>query len=144
VTAKVPLTPDKAEELEQLREALADAVDRSSLRAVSRQIPMTPTGLSGIIGGAEPYPRTWEKLRVWYAAHSARTHPSRDLPPAAIVGVLRTLLRRVPNARQGWAMGQVFDAFEAVHRATGATRPEWIDEVRRLVSRTGWSPGDAE
>lgn len=58
-----------AAEIESIRETLRLYMDRVSLRQASREVGMSPTGLSNFVNGAEPYVRTVRKLRTWKNAH---------------------------------------------------------------------------
>jgi hypothetical protein len=58
-----------AREIESIRSALREYLDFTSLRQVSREVGMSPTGLSNFINGAEPYVPTIRKLRAWKAEH---------------------------------------------------------------------------
>lgn len=60
-----------AREIEALREALREHLETNSLRQASREIGMSPTGLSNFVNGSEPYVPTIRKLRAWRAAHPA-------------------------------------------------------------------------
>jgi hypothetical protein len=58
-----------AREIESIRSALREYLEFASLRQVSREVGMSPTGLSNFVNGADPYVRTVRKLREWMAAH---------------------------------------------------------------------------
>lgn len=58
-----------AAEIESIRETLRIYMDRVSLRQASREVGMSPTGLSNFINGADPYVPTLRKLRAWKNAH---------------------------------------------------------------------------
>lgn len=47
-----------------IRAAVADRVEKTTLRKVAREIGMTPSGLTKFIGGAVPYRRTLRKLEA--------------------------------------------------------------------------------
>jgi hypothetical protein len=67
--------------VEQLREAVIEAVGASGLRAVARQVRMSPTGLSKFIDGAAPYNPTIRRLRQWHEAW-VKADPERRLDEA--------------------------------------------------------------
>lgn len=48
-----------------LRNAAALAVEQSSLRSVSREIGLSPTGLKKFLNGTNPYSPTLRRLRRW-------------------------------------------------------------------------------
>jgi hypothetical protein len=67
--------------VDELREAIIEAVAASGLRAVARQVRMSPTGLNKFIQGASPYNPTIRRLRLWHAAWAAED-PERRLEEA--------------------------------------------------------------
>lgn len=121
--------PVESEELQQIRAALADAVDHASLRSVARDIGMSPTGLRGVIDGSAPYVKTWDKLQVWFALY--QKDASRDLPPGTIAHFLRRLLRDIPERSQPGAQARVLNGFEEAFRFAGVPAPAWIAEIRK-------------
>ena len=64
--------------LDQIRVAVAEAVEASSLRAVARQVDMSATGLQKFIKGAAPYAPTLRRLYAWYETWTA-SDPDRRL-----------------------------------------------------------------
>jgi hypothetical protein len=133
-----PLEEIRDEELRQVRAALEEAVERRSLRHVARETGMSPSGLRGVLVGAAPYGKTWEKLRVWYAG--SRPDPHRTLSPSTIAGLLRMLLRAVPEGERHAAIHRVLRAFEAAHAEAGAGEPAWLAEVRAMVDESAAEP----
>lgn len=77
--------------------ALEERVDTTSLRAVAREVGMTASGLQKVLEGREPYRRTLQKLRAWYARHLVG-----DYSTAQEVA-LETLLRSLPVPRRARA-----------------------------------------
>jgi hypothetical protein len=121
-----PLSPEMAEELRILRETLSSHVEATSLRGVARALGMSPTGLRGMLDGAEPYGITWEKMRTWYA-----TATTGELPDTTVAALLARLLIKVPPSRRPDAVGLVLDAFERAHRTAGVEPPAWIARTLR-------------
>ena len=62
--------PDQnAEEIERYRIAAAPKIEHTGLRAVAQEIRMSPSALADFVSGSvSPYPKTVQKLRVWFAA----------------------------------------------------------------------------
>lgn len=120
-----------ARELELVRGELAAAVARSSLRAVAREVHMSATGLQGVLDGSHPYGKTWDKLRVWYARGD--TH-ERELPPSMIDGLLRRLMRGIPDRHWPEAQSRLLVAVEGIHREFRQKAPGWVRELRRCAA----------
>jgi hypothetical protein len=59
-----------ARRIEQLRDAVGEYLETTSLREAAREIGMSPTGLANFVNGATPYTHTIGKLRAWQAARS--------------------------------------------------------------------------
>ncbi|HEX8691950.1 MAG TPA: hypothetical protein VF746_06005 [Longimicrobium sp.] len=127
--ASLDLPPVEDEELEQIRQALEQAVARASLRSVARDLGMSPTGLRGVIDGSAPYVKTWDKLQVWFALY--QKDASRDLPAGTIAHFLRRLLRDVPERSQPGAAARVLNGFDEAFRFAGVQAPGWIAEIRK-------------
>ena len=66
------------EEFRLLRAALEEAIARQSLRQVAKAVGMSPSGLHGLLRGAVPYAKTWERLRVWYTKRTGVLYPRRS------------------------------------------------------------------
>jgi hypothetical protein len=58
-----------AREIEGIREALREHLEFVSLRQASREVGMSPTGLSKFVEGADPHVPTIRKLRAWKVMH---------------------------------------------------------------------------
>lgn len=125
--------PDtRAGKLALVREALAEAIENSSLREVARQVGMSPTGLQGMIDGADPYAKTWDKILAWYAAwitNRPRVRASRAFDAATMAGLLDLLLREVPEPRRGDARARVLRGFVEAFSQGGVTAPAWLAEL---------------
>jgi hypothetical protein len=118
------LTPSQAGEQARIRAALREEIERSTLRAVARCIPMSPTGLQGFLDGTIPYGPTLERLRDWFLSWRNGAGMAADDADQS----RRRLLRWLPDQDAGMAV--VVDAIEAVHRAATIARPPWLTELR--------------
>lgn len=127
-----PMDPS-ADELDEIREALRHAVHTRSLRSVAREVGVSPTGLYGVIKGAEPYSKTYEKLVLWYAGYLAEVPSQGEPSPAALAGLLRTLLRRVPQREQHRAFVRVLKGFRDAFEIGGVERPAWHEKVEKIL-----------
>src|SRR3954471_22189202 len=64
----ISLFPSAA--VEQVRASASVRVGRTSLRAVAREIGMSPSGLKKFLRGASPYSPTVRRLQRWYVQHA--------------------------------------------------------------------------
>jgi hypothetical protein len=122
-----PGTVRRAEH-ELIREALQRAVERGSLRAVAKEVGMSPTGLQGFLDGAEPYFKTVEKIRIWYALRSADR--GSELGSDTAVALVDTLLGEIPASRRAGARERVLRAFADAFEAADVAPPAWTDVAR--------------
>ena len=102
--------------------ALRGELRTRSLRAVAREVGMSPTGLRGLLDGAEPYGRTRERLREWW------WRGREGISPPGAEAALRRLLGALPDPSRG--MARVLDTVEQVHRESGAAVPSWVAVIR--------------
>ena len=109
-------------------EAARIRVDETSLRQTAQEIGMSPTGLRGVLDGAEPYGRTRERLRAWFA----RLEGLGELPLREAENTVLALVRRLPEPRTGAVA--VLDCVAELHARAGMSAPEWVAEVRLRVT----------
>ena len=111
-------------------EAARIRVAETSLRHAAREIGMSPTGLRGVLDGAEPYGRTRERLRAWFA----RLEGLGELPLLEAENTVLALLRRLPEPRR--SVVELLDCVETLHVRAGVSVPKWVAEVReRFATR---------
>ena len=102
---------DAGTELARLRAELNVALERSSLRSVARAVGMSPTGLSKLLAGGQPYRRTLTKLRAWRSPGGAGTSSLTE------EDALEILLQRIPVRRRERVRKEILSVLER-----GATR----------------------
>jgi hypothetical protein len=112
--------PHLVEELSRIRAAIVQEADRSSLRAVARDVGMTPSGLQGFLDGANPYGRTGDRLRAWYY----QWQNGRGLTPETADEMLRMMIRRIPDPKR--AMPRVVQALVSIHDQERVRLPPWL------------------
>lgn len=122
-------------EIELIREALQRAVERGSLRAVAKEVGMSPTGLQGFLDGAEPYYKTLAKTRIWYALRWADR--GSELGSDTAVALVDTLLGEIPAGRRAAARERVLRAFAGAFEAADVAPPAWTDVARREADPAG-------
>ena len=109
---------------ERFRVAVREAMARSTLRAVAKEVGMSPTGLQKFLDGTNPYGKTKERLRFWYFREAGFS--SYAVEDAAYI--LRRLVSTLPAPERGVAI--VLDAVEAAYRRVRMMPPEWVQLVR--------------
>jgi hypothetical protein len=136
VTERV--SPPDAELVEVFRTAARQRTDAASLRAVARQVGMSPSGLSKFLDGASPYAKTLARLRAWYLWQ--HENPA-TLSPQEALAALQLLVAGAPMNRRP----------EAAQAAVSALRdifdhdpPAWWAEFERLVENTMYEPPRAD
>jgi hypothetical protein len=68
----MPVTHDAAL-IATIRDHARRRVETTSLRAVAKEVGMSPTGLSKFLWGANPYAKTMLRLTEWFLLHG--NHP---------------------------------------------------------------------
>lgn len=111
-------TPEQAE----LRRAVRLRAERDGYRPVARQVGMSPTGLRKFVGGSPGIPRTWEKVRSWYAREVEPSAAARKTAPVA----LDALVRFVEPDLQAEARRTVTDGLARLYGERGRPVPGWL------------------
>lgn len=109
---------------ERYREAVRQAIAGSTLRAVAKEVGMSPTGLQKFLDGTNPYGKTKERLRFWYYRQAGFS--SFGVEDAAFI--LRRLVGTLPAPDHGVA--GVLEAVEVAYQRAGMMAPEWVRLVR--------------
>lgn len=105
-------------------------VDETSLRHVAREIGMSPTGLRGLLDGADPYGKTKEKMRAWYV----RMRGLSGVSPEVAENTILALLRSIPDPHR--VASELLDFVEGLHRKRDLRVPTWIPEARARVAHS--------
>ena len=121
--------------LERLRETVALRVQATSLRAVARQVGMSPSGLEKFLSGGTPYTRSRQKLQEWWDREGAR--PRSELSPEGIEVAVGALVRDLPAEFRAEAVQRLVRALRDVYAEQGAVPPAWLNSLA-----DSWIPGD--
>ena len=114
---------------ERYRDAVRQAIARSTLRSVAKDVGMSPTGLQKFLDGTNPYGKTRERLRVWYFREAGFS--SFAVEDAAYI--LRRLVGTLPTPDYGVA--GVLDAVDTAYQQQGMRAPEWVRLVRHELGK---------
>lgn len=112
-----------------LRQAAREAMERTSSRAVARDVDMSPLGLREFIAGAEPRSATIRKLTAWYIRQ--REHGS-DAPVDAETAeaAIAFLLEHIPAQHRDDVRAALVQLIDSKGRQVGAPEPAWISDLR--------------
>jgi hypothetical protein len=126
----VPSEPDSEHATcERFRGAVREAIARSTLRAVAKDVGMSPTGLQKFLDGTNPYGKTRERLRLWYFREAGFS----SFPVEDATYILRRLVGTLPTPDYGVA--GVLDAVDTAYQRAGMHAPEWVRLVRRELGK---------
>jgi len=114
---------------EVLRQALAQAIEAASFRAISRESGVSPIGLHRLLAGAEPQQRTRRKLEGWYVQRVTSLHS--DVTPALAATALQLLASGLPPSKRRDAIRRVVGAWVAEYKSANVTLPAWLESVRK-------------
>jgi hypothetical protein len=112
-----------------LRQAAREAMERTSSRAVARDVDMSPLGLREFIAGAEPRSATIRKLTAWYIRqreHGSDAPVDADTAEAAIA----FLLEHIPAQHRGDVRAALIQLIDSKGRQVGAPEPAWMSDLR--------------
>ena len=115
---------------ERYREAVRQAISGSTLRAVAKEVEMSPSGLQKFLDGTNPYGRTKEKLRFWYYRQAGFS----SFAVEDVVLILRRLVGTLPAPDHGVA--GMLEAIETAYQRAGMYAPEWVRLVRHELSKS--------
>ncbi|HSU14031.1 hypothetical protein [Longimicrobium sp.] len=113
--------------LERLREQVTTRVQATSLRAVARQVGMSPTGLEKFLAGGTPYTRSRQKLQDWAERETGR--PSSDLTLEGVEIAIGALVRDIPAEHRVEAIARLVRTLRAVYQGQGTSPPDWLDQL---------------
>ncbi|HEV2150519.1 MAG TPA: hypothetical protein VGR37_24175 [Longimicrobiaceae bacterium] len=115
--------------LDQLRSVIAARMAAQSLRAVAREVGMSPSGLQKFVDGSIPYLSTRRKLERWFVREAARGEGEMD--GGVALAAVSVLVRDLPLARRPRAVRQLVAELKAAYGAEEEPRPSWLDDLAR-------------
>jgi hypothetical protein len=109
-----------------IRTEVRERIERTSLRAVARQIGITASGLLKFAAGSQPYRKTIRKLEAWYVRQPGRT-PERGESPSAetVAAAIRILALLPPASRRGEFVDGILKQVDEVAPRDAAWRQEF-------------------
>jgi len=113
--------------LERLRETVALRVQATSLRAVARQVGMSPSGLEKFLSGGTPYSRSRQKLQDWWEREGSR--PRSEVSTEGIEVAVGALVRDLPVEFRAEAVQRLIRALRDVYHEQDAAFPPWLEAL---------------
>jgi hypothetical protein len=81
--------------IKSLRDAVAQRVKETSIRAVAEEIGMSPSGLHVFLRGSAPHPGTRAKLVEWYLGRRGADTSTHGVSKADVDAAVRVLVHYV-------------------------------------------------
>jgi hypothetical protein len=119
-------SPESTVRVEAIREAVRLAVAETSLRAVARQVGLSPMGLHNFLAGRNPYTATLRKLTLWYAEHGTR----HGAPEHTVHAALEVLLEGLPEKGRERGKAALLGVIERMHREARTRPPTWLTALQ--------------
>src|SRR5688500_7374533 len=112
----------------QMREAVMERVERTSLRTAAREIGMSPSGLKKFLDGNMPYTKTIHRLRRWYLQHAALAR--EELSDEDAFAALRVLVHDLPPGMQAQTVDAMLHCMEQGFARSRRDVPPWVAGMR--------------
>jgi hypothetical protein len=108
-----------------LRSALQRGVDQDGLRAIGRQIDLTPSSLLNLLRGGEPRASTRHRILSWYLQQvsAGRTELHGQLAFEAAAAMLTS----IPAAERSAAARKLAHALRLIHQEHRQPIPHWLE-----------------
>jgi hypothetical protein len=127
--------PDLRVPLDAIRREAGLARDASSLRAVAREVDITPMGLRGfLMNGGKPQARTVRKLNSWYVRRMSTRPPEGEEEARAALTILAGFY---PQAERSRVVNGFLDSMEREFRESGMQPPAWLAKLRAELQQDG-------
>jgi hypothetical protein len=114
-----------------LRDAVRQAVERTSSHAVAREVGMSAPSLRDFVAGSEPRAATVRKLTVWYI----RRHEEgggHDVDVETAEAAFALLIEHIPAQYRDETQASFLDWLEGVSKSAGVLLPSWINKMREV------------
>lgn len=113
--------------LERVRDTVALHVQAYTLRAVARQIGLSPSGLDKFLAGGTPYAKSRKKLYDWWDRERG-TIPSQ-LTSSTVSHALRALILDLPPEIRDSALDDLVETLRGVYDQHSEACPPWMGEL---------------
>lgn len=127
--------PDLRVPVEAIRREAELARDAASLRAVAREVDITPMSLrSFLLNERTLQARTLRRLNSWYARRMATRPPEGEDDARAALTILAGYF---PERERRAAILEYLEVTERRFRASGMKVPAWLGKLRREAEEGG-------
>ncbi len=127
--------PDLRAPLDAIRREAELARDAISLRAVAREVGITPMGLRAfLLNAGKPQARTARKLNEWYVRRMATRPPEGEDEARAALAILAGYY---PQSQRVRVLSRVLDSMESEFRESGLAPPAWLEKLRAEIRQDG-------
>ena len=124
--------------IERLRENVAIRVQAASLRAVARQVGMSPAGLEKFLSGGVPYARSRQKLQDWWVREGHK--PRSEISTEGVEVAMGALVRDLPPELREPTMKGLVRTLRGMYETQQAVCPPWLAELsERWVPERDWA-----
>jgi hypothetical protein len=111
-----------------LRDAVRDAIDRTSSHVVARAVGLSAPGIREFANGAEPRSATIRKLTAWYIRER---EPGSDALDAETAGAaIAFLLEHIPSQHRDGVRAALIEWIDSKGRQVGAVSPAWMSDLK--------------
>lgn len=118
-----------------IRQEAELARDAASLRAVAREIGITPMGLRYfLLEQGKQQARTVRKLNEWYVRRMATRPPEGEDEARAALTILAGYY---PQAQRVRVLSRLLDSMERDFRDSGVEPPAWLQTLRAEIQPGG-------
>lgn len=117
--------------IDRLRNAIVLRVQATSLRAVARQVGMSPSGLDKFLSGGTPYTKSRRKLFDWL--HRERHNLHSDLTADGMAAALGALVRDLAPDRREGALHTLLGTLRDVYGVQPDTAPPWLGQLASMT-----------
>ena len=125
--------PDLRVPLDAIRREAELARDAASLRAVAREVDITPMGLRAfLLNEGTPQARTVRKLNLWYARRMARRLPEGEDEARTALTILAGFY---PESARRTRLLDLLDSMERGFHEEHMQVPAWVQKLRGEVDR---------
>ncbi|MEX2281697.1 MAG: hypothetical protein WEE89_04320 [Gemmatimonadota bacterium] len=116
--------------LAPIRRTLAHRIEAGSLRAVAKQVGMSPSGLQKFIDGSQPYSATRRRLERWYVRESGyRAQLTAESARAA----LSILGHDLPAEARAKLHAELIAVLEASYHTGSQELPRWLKRLKSEI-----------
>lgn len=120
--------------VERLRDAVAEAMERTSSHVVAREVGLSAPSIRAFAGGTNPRPSTVRKLTAWYVRYRRRADGGA-LDGETAAAAVSLLLEHVPPRAREQLHAELYEWLDRRSDEVRAPTPDWMREALGRVRR---------